>query len=319
MSDPAPGPVDAFGGLFVLAFQLLDSEVGKAPERVVDVFKNPKLIGAAQTAMLKFAKERDPGASSMVTPEEFAKLRDSVVDGVKSAATEEYLKQIKASSKFKALEGQLDSFEKAFNSSALGVWIDENEGYLYVVGAALALGAGVAMYVTKPSGPVMELATKELAKLKFKIVKVGSLQLGVGGITFEPKSDLVGAKLTGTINWQKLKIDLAFQLIAKGPTVQEIGGDVAVKYGAIDLSGMIKKDMTKPTVDVTVRLNVTADRFSIGVGGQMKDGVFGANAGASYKLTESLKITADYNNRQRKDMNDVQENVVIIGIGGRFP
>ncbi len=319
MSDPAEDPGDAFGGLVVLAFELLDAEIGRAPERVVDVFKNPKLIGAAQTAMLKFAKGRDPGASSMVTPEEFAKLRDSVVDGVKTAATDEYIKQIKASSKFKALEGQLDKFGEAVNSSALGVWIDENEGYLYVVGAALALGAGVALYVTKPSGPVMEMATKELAKQKFKIVKVGSLQLGVSGIKFEPKSDTFGGKLNGSINWQKLKVDLAFQLIAKGPTVQEVGGDVAVKYGSVDLSGMIRKDMAKPTVDLTLKLNVNADRFSIGVGGQMKDGVFGANASASYKVTENLKITADYNNRQRKDMNDVQENVIILGIGGRFP
>ena len=319
MSDPNPSTADAFGGLFVLAFELLDTEIGRAPERVVDVFKNPKLLSAAQTAMLKFAKGRDPAAGSVVTPEEFAKLRDSVIDGVKTAATDEYLKQIKASTKFKALEGQLDSFEKAFNSSALGVWIDENEGYLYVVGAALAVGAGVALYVTKPSGPVMELATKELAKQKFTIVKVGSLQLGVSGIMFEPKSDTYGGKLTGAINWQKLKIDLAFQLIAKGPGVQEVGGDVAVKYGAIDLSGMIKKDMTKPTVDLTLKVNVSADKFSIGVGGQLKDGVFGANASASYKVTKSIKITADYNNRQRKDMNDIQENVFILGIGGRFP
>ena len=116
MSDDAGNPVDAFGGLVLLAFDLLDSEISRSPDRLIQTFKSPTLLQAAEKAMLSFAKSRGPFASSQLTPEEIGKLQSSVVDGVRTAAPEAYLKQIKSSSKFKALETQLKNFEEAAKS-----------------------------------------------------------------------------------------------------------------------------------------------------------------------------------------------------------
>ncbi len=319
MSDDAESPADAFGGLVLLAFDLLDSEISRSPERLIQTFKSPTLLAAAEKAMLSFAKSRGPFASSQLTPEEIGKLQSSVVDGVRTAATDAYLKQIKGSSKFKALETQLKNFEEAAKSSAIGVWVDHNKGILYVVGAVLTVGAGVALYITKPTGPAYAMGIRELEKLKFEVVKLGALKLGVGGIVFDPTADRYGGKVTGKLAWEQLKIDLALQIVATVGKATELNGEVMVKYGVINLTGIIKQDMTRPKVDITLRLGANKDRFGLAVAAHLKDDNVTGSASASYKLTESMKLGVDLSRQNRPDMNNVSENLIMFQLKGTFP
>ncbi len=310
---------EAFGGLVLLAFDLLDSEIARSPERIVQTFKNPALLKAAENAVLSFAKSRSPTASSQLTPEEIGKLQSSVVDGVKTAATDAYLKQIKESSKFKALEKQLKNFEDAAKSSAVGVWVDHNKGILYVVGAVLAVGAGVALYITKPSGTIYGMGIRELEKLKFEVLKVGALKLGVGGLVFDPTAERFGGKVTGKLEWEQLKIDLSLQIVTANLKAPEITSEVGLKYGVISLTAANKLDLTQPKVDLTLRLSANKDRFGLSVAAKIKDDNVTGSASASYRVADSLKLGVDLSRRNRPDMGNQSENMIMFELKGTFP
>lgn len=310
---------EAFGGLVLLAFDLLNSEIARSPERIVQTFKNPALLKAAENAVLSFAKSRSPTASSQLTPEEIGKLQSSVVDGVKTAATDAYLKQIKELSKFKALEKQLKNFEDAAKSSAVGVWVDHNKGILYVVGAVLAVGAGVALYITKPSGTIYGMGIRELEKLKFEVLKVGALKLGVGGLVFDPTAERFGGKVTGKLEWEQLKIDLSLQIVTANLKAPEITSEVGLKYGVISLTAANKLDLTQPKVDLTLRLSANKDRFGLSVAANIKDDNVTGSASASYRVAESLKLGVDLSRRNRPDMGNQSENMIMFELKGTFP
>ncbi|HEV7259367.1 MAG TPA: hypothetical protein VGN82_16420 [Bosea sp. (in: a-proteobacteria)] len=319
MSDDVGSPVDAFGGLVVLAFDLVGSEIDRAPDRLLQTFKSPTLLQAAENALLSFAKSRGPFGSSQLTAEEIDRLQSSVVGGVRTAATNAYLKQIQSSSKFKGLEAQLKNFEEAAKSSAIGVWIDRNKNILYVVGAALAVGAGVALYITKPSGPAYKMGLRELEKLKFEVVKVGALKLGVSSIVFDPTAERYGGKVTGKVEWEQLKLELALQIVTKSAEVTEIDGEVMVKYGVVSLTGIAKQDMTKPKVDLTLRLGANKDRFGLAIAAHLKDDNVTGSASASYKVAENLKLGVDLSRKNRPDMGNQTENLIMFELKGVFP
>ena len=50
----------------------------------------------------------------------------------------------------------LDDLGSALKESPVGVFFDKNRNILYVVGAALAIGGAVALYVTKTGGPAID-------------------------------------------------------------------------------------------------------------------------------------------------------------------
>lgn len=324
MAENDGNMTEAFGGLVLLAFDLLDSEIARSPERLIQTFKNPALLKAAENAVLSFAKSRSPTASSQLTTEEIGKLQSSIVDGVKTAATDAYLKQIKDSSKFKALEKQLKNFEDAAKSSAIGVWVDHNKGILYVVGAVLAVGAGVALYITKPSGTIYGMGIRELEKLKFEVLKVGTLKsgqvtVGLGNIIFDPTAERYGGKVTGKIAWEQLKIDLSLQIVTANAKAPEVTSEVGVKYGVISLTAANKVDLTKPKVDLTLRLSANKDRFGLSVAANIKDDNVTGSASASYKVAESLKLGVDLSRKNRPDMGNQTENMIMFELKGTFP
>jgi len=290
---------EAFGGLVLLAFDLLDSEIARSPERIVQTFKNPALLKAAENAVLSFAKSRSPTASSQLTPEEIGKLQSSVVDGVKTAATDAYLKQIKESSKFKALEKQLKNFEDAAKSSAGGVWVEHKKSTLYVVRAGMGI--------------------RELEKLKFEVLKVGALKLGVGGLVFDPTAERFGGKVTGKLEWEQLKIDLSLQIVTANLKAPEITSEVGLKYGVISLTAANKLDLTQPKVDLTLRLSANKDRFGLSVAANIKDDNVTGSASASYRVAESLKLGVDLSRRNRPDMGNQSENMIMFELKGTFP
>jgi len=309
---------DAFGGLVVLAFDLLDDEIGRTPERLALALQSPVVLATAQKGLLGFANAKLKTQTTQMTPEDIKRLQ-SIGGDVLSKASEDYLRQITKSAAFKDLEKQVDKFKDALASSALGVWVDRHKGIVYIVGAALAVGAGVAIYVTKPPGPVAAMGMRQLEKLQFEVVKLGALKLGVGGITFDPTAELVGAKLTGKLAWERLKIDIALQVVTKSAAVSQVGGEVMVKYGSFDLTGVARKDMSKPTVDLTLKLNARKDAFNLSVAAQVKDGQFGGSAATGYQLNRNFNLNAEVSRTNRADAPGGPENLFMIKLAGTFP
>jgi hypothetical protein len=318
MSNDTMG--DAFGGLVVLAFDLLDSEIQRSPERLAEILKSPVVLATAQKGLLSFANAKLKSQTTQLSPSDIQKLR-AIGDDVLSKAADEYFKQIKKSSAYKSLEKQVDAFKEAAGSSALGVWVDQHKGIVYVVGAALALalGAGAALFVTKPNNGAVTLGLQQLEKLKFEVVKLGALKLGVGGIVFDPTAELVGAKLTGKLKWERLKLDLSLQVVTRSAAIDKVEGEVMVQYGSFELSGIVKKDVAKPTVDLNLKLSATEDRFNVAVAAQVKDGQFGGSASAGYKITKGLDLNAELSRTNRGEAPGGPENLFMIKLTGTFP
>lgn len=318
MSNDEGSMADAFGGLVVLAFDLLDDEIRRSPERLAEVLKSPAVLATAQKGLLSFANAKLKSQTTQMSPEDIQKLR-SLGENVLSKAGDEYFKQIQKSSNYKALEKQVNAFKEAASSSALGVWVDSNKGVVYVVGAALALGAGAALFITKPTNAAVTMGLQQLEKLKFEVVQLGALKLGVGGIVFDPTAELVGAKLTGKIKWERLKLDLSLQVVTRSAAIDKVEGEVVVKYGSFDLTGIVKKDMSKPTVDLNLKLSATQDRFNVAVAAQVKEGQFGGSASAGYKIVKGLDLNAELSRTNRGDAPGGPENLFMIKLTGTFP
>lgn len=319
MAENGSNVGDAFGGLVVLSFDLLDDEILRFPERLAEVLKDPTVLAAAQTRLLRFANEKLQSQTTQLSAEDIQKLR-SIGDDVLSKASDEYFSQIKKSPKYKALEKQINGFKEALGSSALGVWVDRHKGIVYVVGAAVAVGAGAALFVTKPTNAAVTLGLQQLAKLKLEVVKLGALRLGVGRIIFDPTAELVGAKLTGKVNWERLKLDLSLQVVTKAAAVSEVEGEVVVKYGSFDLTGIVKKDMTKPAVDLSLKLGANWDAFNLAVAAQVKDRQPGVSGSLDYKFNKNFDLNAELSQGKRNDLpGNPAETLFMLKLTGRFP
>lgn len=87
MSNDSMG--DAFGGLVVLAFDLLDSEIQRSPERLAEILKSPVVLATAQKGLLSFANAKLKSQTTQLSPADIQKLR-SIGDDVLSKAADRY-------------------------------------------------------------------------------------------------------------------------------------------------------------------------------------------------------------------------------------
>jgi hypothetical protein len=315
MGDEAtPGAMDALGGLFALSFELLGQEADQLPQRIEDTLKRADVAKAIEKSLLDFARTRKPGMSSQLSDDEARKLRDSLLDGVKDKLSEEYLKQVKGSPKYKELQGQLEKFEKAAKSSALGVWVDEHRTILYIVGAGLALGAGAALYVTKSGGPVVGQLTKALDKLDLQVIKVGSFNLTIDSIYFNPTAEVLGGKISTSLKFEQLQVKMNLKVVSTAAEISTVGGEAVVHYGRFDVTSIVQYNVAdhKPVTSLSLLVGATGDNWKISVGAKVENSLAGTavtgNAAASYQVNKYLSVGSELSSGKRADMGSVQEN-----------
>ncbi len=88
------------------------------------------------------------------------------------------------------MQRSLRRLEQAFRCSPMGVFIDENSTWLYIVATGLALGGAVALYVTRSGDPVASFST-DMAARALRSIRLGSLTVGTGGLRFVPSERVV--------------------------------------------------------------------------------------------------------------------------------
>jgi hypothetical protein len=293
MGEPTGDPVAAAGQLVVLSFELLDSEMEELPKQLVEVFKRPDVAKAVQKTLLDFAKGRDKSATTALSDEDIKKLQASVIDSAKTAATDVVLSQIKASPKYTALMSQVTNFEKALKSSSLGVWVDNNKKILYVVGATLIVSGGAALFVTKTGGPIVDTITNELSKHKFDVLHVGVFTLSVSNIDFKPSAQVLGAKITGNLKWDRVSVDLKLQVLGSVDELSKVNGEAAAKVGSVTFSGYVNKDMTKPTIDLGIKMGAKVDKVNLSLGAYVTDGAPRATGSVGFQLSKDASLKFD--------------------------
>jgi len=273
MAEPAPGVIDAAGQVFVLAFDLADSEIPELPEQLAAAITSTRVQESIKKTLLDFAKTKSKTGATVVTNDEAAKLATSMGDGVKDAALKELEELIKKTPEFKKLEASIKAFKEAAQSSTLGVWVDRNKKILYVVGASLALGAAGVLYITRTGGTVVKTAMDPLKGKEFEVLQVGILTLKAGLWDFKPDARIFGARVMTTLKWEKVTVDLKLGLLAEGTQIKEVEGQAILKSGGF---GVTMRGSGKPEVQ-QVNLGITFD-----YSGRTGVGTFKVGAGVMY-------------------------------------
>jgi hypothetical protein len=270
MGDTKPEMIDAANQVIVLAFDLADSEVTRLPNQIVKALESPLVQDSIKKTLMDFAKSRAKPGGAVISDDEARKLFGSLGTGVKDAASQELLNQIKKTPEFKKLEASLEGFKQAAASTSLGVWVDKNKNILYVVGAALVVGTVGVLYVTKTGGAMVDLAVDPLKGKKFEVLQIGRLKIAASVWDFKPDARLLGARVFGTLEWEKVKVDLKLGVLAEGAKIKEAEGEAVVKSGSFSVAVTGK---TKPQVrEVNLALKFSYDgvigngKFNLGVG-----------------------------------------------------
>lgn len=283
MADPKPDVMDAAHQVFVLAFDLVGSEFERLPDQVAKVLASAPVQAAITKSLLDFAKTKAKTPNStVVSGEEAKKLVESLQKSVSDAAGDELLKQIKKTPEYLKLQASIEAFTKAAASSTLGVWVDKNKTILYVVGAALVVGTGTVLYVTKTGGSVLDTALDPLKGKTFEVLQIGKLTIKAGLWDFKPDARILGARVIGAATWEKVKLELKFGMLAEEADIKQIEGGAAIKSGPVSINFTADAKPQTKTVNLGLKVDYKVDKFSLGVGAMYKDDLASASASASY-------------------------------------
>lgn len=293
MADEKINPIDAANQVIVLAFDLVDTELQHLPGQIVEALNSPPVQEAIKKTLLDFAKTKTAPGGASPSAAEGQKLLEALGTGVKDAASKNLLDQVKQSSEYKDLEAGIEGFRKAAGSSSLGVWVDKNKNILYVVGAALIVGTGSVLYITKTGGPIVNTALDPLKGKEFDVVQIGTLKLKAGLWDFRPDARILGARIGATQQWQKVTVELKLGILAKGADVQQVEGAAVVKSGPFSVSLTADGKPQLKQVNLGLKLgydgSIGNGKFNIGVGAMYQDKALSGTLGASYQ-TKSATI-----------------------------
>jgi hypothetical protein len=285
---------DASHQLFVLAFQLVDSEIDLLPGQLDAALSSPQVQAAIEKTLLDFLRTT-PSSTDVMSGAEAEKLITALKKNVSGPLNKQVLDKIKATPEYKRLEKSLKAFEAAAKSSALGAWVDRNKGILYVVGAGLVVGTATVLYITKTGGSALDTALGPLKDHNFDILQIGKLKIGAGLWNFQPDARIFGARVTGSMDWERVKVDLKFGVLAEGPAIQQVEGEAVIKTGPINLNLTGAENFQKHQINLGFNANYERGKFTVGVGAVYKDELLTGVANAGYKTgigTVGLKVDA---------------------------
>lgn len=288
MGEPKTDVVDATHQVFVLAFDLADAEIGKLPEQVGAALTSPAVQEAIKKTLLDYAKSKSQTGTSVISGDDAKKLVEALGTGVKDAASKELIEKIKQTPEYKKLESGIEGFKKAAQSSTLGVWIDRNKNVLYIVGAALVVGTATVLYVTKTGGSLVNAAVDPLEGKQFEVLQVGKLKLKAGLWDFQPDARILGARVLGTMEWQKVSVELKFGVLAQGAEIQQAEGAAVVKAGALNVALTANAKPQTHVIDLGLRVGYQAGRFNLGLGAMYQDSALSGTASAQYKTKNAI-------------------------------
>jgi len=282
MADPKDLSL-ATENLIVLAFDLLDAEILRAPNELKKALLSPQVQDSIRATLLQFAKTKMGPQTSSVSNADGQKLLTDLGTGVAGGMSQALLDQIKASPEYKKLEAGVKAFEGAAKSSALGVWVDQNKKVVYVIGAVLLAGGlagATALYVTKTGGPALNTVIDPIKGKDVEFLKVGVLSLKGGLWDFKPDAQLLGGRVSAAMKWEKVAVELKFGVLAKGAQVQEWDGSTVVKSGPVSLSASAGGMPQLGKVNFSLRL---------GYDGVVENGKLNVGIGATYRVDSTAK------------------------------
>jgi hypothetical protein len=304
-----PDVGSAANQIFVLSFDLAGAEFSRLPDQIASTLASAPVQDAIRKTLLDFLKTKMPTNDSVVSGDDAKKLAESLEKSAADPATKQFLDKIKATPEYKQLSTAIDAFEKAAKSSSLGVFVDQHEGVLYVIGAGLVIGTASVLYITKTGGSALNTALAPLKGQSFQILHIGKLALKADLWDFQPDARVLGAHVVATANWEQVKVDLKFGLLAQGAQMKEAQGQAVVKSGPVTVTATadVKAPTTqggKPvpqTVNLGLKAEYSSGQLKVGVGVIYADHLTTGTGSVDYKVNKYLSVGATGNAGQRKE------------------
>lgn len=287
--------VDATANTIVLAFDLAGSQITAMPDELSVALQKPEVQLAIQRALATFALNQQQSGTTKVSDQEAKQLVTNLWSKAGGPLKDSVLEQLKKTPEFSQLDKSLTDLEQSLKTSPLGVWVDRNKGILYVIGAGLAIGGAVALYVTKTGGTVINTPLSQLNGKPIKIFKVGGFSLSGQMLSFKPDVREVGGGLVGTQKWDKIQLTVQLGVVATGSDVKQVDGKILIKTKDIDLGITGSDTPSKNTVNLGISfgLHEVGGRgpLTIGVTGIVKDGkVTGGGVTGDWALDKTTSI-----------------------------
>jgi hypothetical protein len=315
MADPADdkGVVDATAETVVLAFELFDAEVARAPERLRDALLSADVQTAIQKALDEFAKDKLKKTPTTVSEEEAKELGKKLLEAGKEGVVDNVTHQIKSTAKYAALDKSLKDLTSAIKKTPMGVWVDEHSTMLYIVGAGAVLGGAAAMYVMRSGDAVTEHIMPLVGgkSVSFKLLGKLKLDLGLDKLSFKPSERLIESKTFISAKWKQLELKLNMAVTAAdgkftgavdGKIVVPISKDVKLQTGG-------GYDPTKKSYN----LNITV---GVDVGGGIQLGVmagYGKGGFSNVPTGDAFRAIPE-----PSKSNDRPAGFIGLGISGRI-
>lgn len=287
MGNGRPDVIDAAQQVVILAFDLVGTEIGRMPQQILRALQSPQVQDSIQKTLLDFARTRDKGSTTVVSEVEGRKLLEALGGGIKDAASAQVLDEVRKTPEYRRLASSVESFGKAAQSTALGVWIDKHKATLYVVGAALVVGGASALYITKTGGTVLNTALDPLKGKKFEVLQIGRLKIQAGLWDFQPDARVLGARVFGTVDWQSVSLTLNVGILAQGAEVKQAEGGAILKSGPFSVAMTAAAKPSAQQVNLGVKLGyegvVGQGKLNIGIGAMYQDQQVSGTLAASLK------------------------------------
>lgn len=290
MADGKLDTIDAANEVLVLAFDLADSEIQRLPGQVAAALESPPVQAAIKKTLLDFANTRTKSGSTVVSNDDATKLVAALGAGIKDAATADLLAQVKRTPEFRRLEAGVQGFQKAAESSTLGVWIDRNKKILYVVGAALVVGTAGVLYATKSSSQLMSTAVDPLKDKELEVLHIGALTVKAGLWDFRPDARVLGGRVSLSARLERVTVDLKLGVLAEGTEIQQATGEAIVKSSGFSLAFTGTTKPVAQQVNLGLKFGydgrVANGKFNIAIGAMYADDQLSGTVGGSYKLKD---------------------------------
>jgi hypothetical protein len=201
--------VDTVEETIVIGIKLVGQTAQNLDVYLANALKSADVQKALRETLTEFAGKSVTGAPLTFSGIEAQKFASALAGKSLPPLKTNLIGQIKSSGQYKRLEQSGKRVVEALKCTPAGVWFDEHQMLVYIVGGGVLVSGAAAMYVLR-SGDAVTAPIASLFKDKkaITIPITGDLDLSAGGFKFTPSKREVALDLTASAKWKEIKAEL---------------------------------------------------------------------------------------------------------------
>jgi len=322
MTEPAKciAVIDAVEDTVVVAARLVDKSILDSPKLIIDALQSAKGQEAIKNALQQIANERLKELPVQFSTEEARKVADKLQSAGAQGLKDGLLEQVKKTHEYQRLEKSAQRVLDALKCSPAGVWVDEHEALVYIVGAGLILGGATALYIARTgdavTDPVMTLLKDKKAKLKVR----QNIEISGGLVKFVPSKREVELDAQAVAKWKPLQVKLSVSVQAVNEKFSVAGnGQVIFPFngGLVKLEGSYNaRDPKAAPMSLGMGIQLQPEGLRIDIMGRLQlQGLRPTGASVDLTVGPTRKIPFSLSGSATSDQ---EKTSVIFSLTGSF-